>query len=40
MANLPHWNGFPTRIVVPGWTATYRVKHITGIRAMTKPFDG
>src|SRR5262249_32058448 len=20
---LPHWNGFPARIIVPGWTATY-----------------
>jgi DMSO/TMAO reductase YedYZ molybdopterin-dependent catalytic subunit len=37
---LPHWNGFPARIVVPGWTATYWVKHITSIKAVTKPFDG
>ncbi|HEY8032010.1 MAG TPA: molybdopterin-dependent oxidoreductase [Methylocella sp.] len=37
---LPHWNGFPARIVVPGWTATYWVKHITSITAVTKPFDG
>lgn len=37
---LPHYNGFPARIVVPGWTATYWVKHITGIKAVTKPFDG
>src|SRR5579884_1394078 len=22
-APLPHWNGFPARIIVPGWTATY-----------------
>ena len=20
---LPHWNGFPARIVVPGWTGTF-----------------
>ena len=20
---LPHWNGFPARLVVPGWTGTY-----------------
>ncbi len=26
---LPHWNGFPARIVVPGWTATYWMKHVT-----------
>lgn len=37
---LPHWNGFPARIVVPGWTATYWVKHITHINALTRPFDG
>jgi sulfite dehydrogenase (cytochrome) subunit A len=37
---LPHWNGFPARIVVPGWTGTYWVKHITSIKAVTKPFDG
>jgi DMSO/TMAO reductase YedYZ molybdopterin-dependent catalytic subunit len=37
---LPHWNGFPARIVVPGWTATYWVKHITSVTAVTKPFDG
>jgi hypothetical protein len=37
---LPHWNGFPARIVVPGWTGTYWVKHITSITAVTNPFDG
>jgi DMSO/TMAO reductase YedYZ molybdopterin-dependent catalytic subunit len=37
---LPHWNGFPARIVVPGWIATYWVKHITKITAVRKPFDG
>jgi DMSO/TMAO reductase YedYZ molybdopterin-dependent catalytic subunit len=37
---LPHWNGFPARIVVPGWTATYWMKHISRIDAVTKPFDG
>ncbi len=25
---LPHWNGFPARIVVPGWTGTYWMKHV------------
>ena len=39
-APLPHWNGFPARIVVPGWTGTYWVKHVTSIDAVTKPFDG
>src|SRR4029077_11753897 len=37
---LPHWNGFPARIIVPGWTATYWMKHVTSIRATNKPFDG
>jgi DMSO/TMAO reductase YedYZ molybdopterin-dependent catalytic subunit len=37
---LPHWNGFPARIVVPGWTATYWMKHIVSINAVTKPFEG
>jgi sulfite dehydrogenase (cytochrome) subunit A len=39
-APLPHWNGFPARIVVPGWTATYWVKHVTAIEAMVQPFAG
>ena len=37
---LPHWNGFPARIIVPGWTATYWMKHISKINVATKPFDG
>ena len=39
-APLPHFNGFPARIILPGWTGTYWVKHITSIMAATKPFDG
>ena len=26
---LPHLNGYPARIVVPGWTATYWMKHVS-----------
>jgi sulfite dehydrogenase len=37
---LPHWNGFPARLVVPGWTGTYWMKHVTSITAVNKPFDG
>ncbi len=37
---LPHFNGFPARIVLPGWTGTYWMKHISAIRPVTKPFDG
>jgi DMSO/TMAO reductase YedYZ molybdopterin-dependent catalytic subunit len=37
---LPHFNGFPARVVIPGWTATYWMKHVTSIEAIAKPFDG
>jgi DMSO/TMAO reductase YedYZ molybdopterin-dependent catalytic subunit len=37
---LPHWNGYPVRLVVPGWTATYWTKHITSINAIAQPFKG
>ena|SRR6185312_15303981 len=38
--SLPHFNGYPARLIVPGWTATYWMKHLTNIDAATKPFDG
>jgi len=34
---LPHFNGFPARIIVPGWTGTYWMKHVNAITALTKP---
>jgi len=34
---LPHWNGAPARIVVPGWTATYWMKQVVSIRALRQP---
>ncbi len=37
---LPHWNGFPARLVIPGWTATYWMKHLTAVNVLSKPFDG
>ncbi len=37
---LPHWNGFPVRVVVPGWTATYWIKHLTSIHVSTQAFKG
>jgi DMSO/TMAO reductase YedYZ molybdopterin-dependent catalytic subunit len=37
---LPHWNGFPVRAVVPGWTATYWMKHLTSIQVASQPFKG
>ncbi|HME23826.1 MAG TPA: molybdopterin-dependent oxidoreductase [Acetobacteraceae bacterium] len=36
---LPHLNGYPARIVVPGWTATYWMKHVTNIQLSAKPLD-
>jgi DMSO/TMAO reductase YedYZ molybdopterin-dependent catalytic subunit len=36
---LPHWNGFPARLIVPGWVATYWIKHLGGIHVMSKPSD-
>jgi hypothetical protein len=39
-APLPHWNGFPLRLVVPGWTGTYWVKLLTSIDVRSLPFGG
>src|SRR6478736_1881836 len=39
-APLPHWNGFPARLIVPGWTGTYWMKHLITINALTKPQGG
>jgi DMSO/TMAO reductase YedYZ molybdopterin-dependent catalytic subunit len=36
-AALPHWNGFPARLVVPGWAATYWMKQVVSIRALAQP---
>jgi DMSO/TMAO reductase YedYZ molybdopterin-dependent catalytic subunit len=38
--DLPRWNGFPARLVVPGWTATYWMKHLTSVSAVTQPYKG
>jgi DMSO/TMAO reductase YedYZ molybdopterin-dependent catalytic subunit len=37
---LPHLNGFPARLIIPGWTGTYWMKHVTSIKAVTKPESG
>lgn len=37
---LPHFNGFPARIIIPGWTGTYWMKHVVSIMAAAKPFSG
>jgi DMSO/TMAO reductase YedYZ molybdopterin-dependent catalytic subunit len=37
---LPHLNGFPARVIVPGWTGVYWMKQVTSIMAATKPESG
>lgn len=32
-------NGFPARLIVPGWYATYWVKSLSSITVLDKPFD-
>lgn len=39
-APLPHFNGFPARLIVPGWTGTYWMKHLININVLTKPQGG
>ncbi len=39
-APLPILNGFPARLVVPGWYATYWVKSLSTITVLDKPFEG
>jgi hypothetical protein len=36
---LPTLNGFPARLVVPGWFATYWVKHLAEITVLDHEFD-
>jgi hypothetical protein len=36
---LPLLNGYPLRLVVPGWYATYWVKMVTDIEVLDKPDD-
>ncbi len=33
-------NGFPARLIVPGWYATYWVKSLSDITVLSKPFEG
>jgi hypothetical protein len=39
-ADLPVLNGYPVRLVVPGYYGTYWVKHVNAIEVTDKPFDG
>ena len=36
---LPLYNGYPARLIVPGWTGTYWMKHVTEIELRTQPLD-
>ena len=38
--DLPFLNGFPVRLVVPGYYGTYWVKHLTQITVIGDAFDG
>ena len=38
--DLPWLNGFPVRLVVPGYYGTYWMKHLTQINALETPYDG
>jgi len=37
---LPMLNGFPARLIVPGWYATYWVKNLSEITVLDHEFDG
>lgn len=37
---LPMLNGFPLRLVVPGWYSTYWVKALTEVTVLDRAFDG
>jgi len=37
---LPMLNGYPARLIVPGWYATYWVKNLSLITVLDKPFEG
>jgi DMSO/TMAO reductase YedYZ molybdopterin-dependent catalytic subunit len=39
-ADLPVLNGYPVRLIVPGYYGTYWVKHVNDVEVTDKPFDG
>ncbi|MBV8392655.1 MAG: molybdopterin-dependent oxidoreductase, partial [Alphaproteobacteria bacterium] len=38
--DLPVLNGFPLRLIVPGWYGTYWVKHLSEIEVLDHEYDG
>jgi len=38
--DIPFLNGYPLKLVVPGYFGTYWVKHLTEIEVIDHPFDG
>ncbi len=36
---LPALNGYPVRLIVPGWAGTYWMKQVTDIQLLAQPFD-
>ena len=38
--DLPMLNGFPIRLIVPGYFGTYWVKHVSEIHVLDKAYDG
>ena len=38
-ADLPMLNGFPVRLVVPGFYGTYWIKHLSSIQVIDHPFE-
>jgi DMSO/TMAO reductase YedYZ molybdopterin-dependent catalytic subunit len=38
-APLPLLNGYPARLVVPGWVGEYWMKHLTSIEVSSAPLD-
>jgi DMSO/TMAO reductase YedYZ molybdopterin-dependent catalytic subunit len=39
-SDLPFLNGYPLRLIVPGWYGTYWVKHLSEITVLDHEFDG
>ncbi len=37
---LPFLNGYPIKLIVPGYFGTYWVKHLSEIKVLDKPFEG